>query len=75
MENIGKGVGNLPALGEVGLNVQMVVAGEQVVKDETIDPLRICIQPHSRIKVGGTALNHHHQGRRIRLRRTSQREE
>ena len=61
MKNIGERVGNLPALGQAGGNVEVVTAREQVVEDQIVDAFRLRVEPHTRVEIGGTRFNDHDQ--------------
>src|ERR1700722_16823212 len=61
MKYVGKGIGNLPALGQSGRNIQVVAAREQVVKNQAVNPLGLRVYPHPWIKIGRARLNDHHQ--------------
>ena len=61
MEDVGKRIGNLPTLGQSRLNVEVLVARQQRVEDKLVNALRLRIEAHPRIKVGGTALDNHYQ--------------
>ena len=62
MEDIGQRIGNIPAFGQAGGDVEMVVAGQQVVEDEVVDALGLRVQADAGIEVGRAALDDHHQG-------------
>ena len=62
VEDIGQRIGNVPALGQAGGDIEVVAAGQQVVEDEVVDALRLRVQTDARIEVGGAALDDHHQG-------------
>jgi len=43
----------------------MLIALQQVVEDQSVNPRRLRVQPDARIEIGWTALNDHHQCFRI----------
>src|SRR5579862_9463429 len=62
MKNISERVGNIPALGQTGSDVQIGATGQQVVEDQVVDTFGLSVQTHARIEVGWAALNDHDQG-------------
>ncbi len=67
MENVGERIGDLPAFGQTGADIEMRVAGEQVVEDKIVDAFRLSVQTHAGIEVGGAALNDHDHGIGVRF--------
>jgi len=61
VEDVGQGVGHLPALGQAGLQLEVLVAGEQAVKEQLIDALRLGVGADPRIEVRRAALDDHDQ--------------
>ena len=61
MKNVGQRIGNLPALGQSGLNVEVLVARQQRVEEEFVDALRLPVDAHARIEIRGAALDDHDQ--------------
>src|ERR1051326_3430957 len=59
VEHISQWIGNVPAIGQLRLNIQMFVAGEQVIKDQVVNPLGLSIQSNPRIEVGWAIFNQH----------------
>ena len=44
-----------------GLNVQMLIAGQQIVEEQFINPLGLRIEPHPWIEIGRAVLDDHHE--------------
>ena len=65
MEDVGQRVGKLPALGQAGLQLEVLVAGEQAVEEQLVDAFRLRVGPDARVEVGGAALDDHHQRLRV----------
>ena len=61
VEDVGQRIGNLPALGQPGLHVEMLIASEQRVEEKLVNALRLRVDPNSRIEIRRTALNNHDQ--------------
>ena len=68
MKNIGTRIGYVPAHCQLRLYVQVLIARQQIIKQQTVDALRLRIQPNSRIQIRRAALDNHDQRVRIRLR-------
>ena len=69
VEDIGAGVGDLPAFGESWSDVQVFVAGEEVVEDQVVDAFGIGVDPDAGIEVGGAAFDDHYKGFKVGRRR------
>jgi hypothetical protein len=67
MEDIGSRIRNLPPLGQPRLNIEVIIAGEQIIEEQVVNAFGLRIQSHARIEIRGTALNNHHQGFRVRF--------
>ena len=61
MKNVGQRIGNVPAFGQAGRDVQVGVAGEQVVEDEVVNALGLRVEANARIEVRRAALDDHDQ--------------
>src|SRR5579871_398110 len=61
MKNIRERVWCFTVLGKTWLNIQMIVASEQSVKDKFINSLGLRVESHTRVKVRRAAFNHHDQ--------------
>src|SRR5271156_1822945 len=61
MKNVGEGIGNLPAFGQAGGDIQIIAAGKEVVENQIVDALRLPVEADSRIKVGGARFDQHHE--------------
>jgi hypothetical protein len=68
MEDIRQRLGNVPALRDPGMQIEMFVAVEKGVKEQLAYAFGLGINAHARIKVRGTALDNHHQRICRRLR-------
>jgi hypothetical protein len=60
MKNVSPRIGNLPTLGEARLDAQVLVSGEQVIKNEVINALGIRVESDPWIEVGRVVFNDHH---------------
>jgi len=67
VEDISSRIRYLPAFGQPGLNVEVIIAREQIVEEQVVNAFGIRVQPHSGIEIGGAALNDHHQSFGISL--------
>ncbi len=45
MKNISARIGNLPAFGQSGRDVEMIIASQQIVEDQVVNPFRLRIEP------------------------------
>ena len=61
MKDVGERIGNLPALGQSGRDIQIVAAREQVVEDQIVDALRLRVDSHARIEIRRARFDQHHQ--------------
>ena len=61
VKDVGLRIGNLPAVGQPGLQVEMVVATNQRVEEQLVDAFRLGVHANPRIEVGGAALDDHDQ--------------
>ena len=61
VENVGQGIGNLPALRQRRRHVQMIIAIQEVIEDQRVDAFGVRVDPDPGIEIRGTALNNHHQ--------------
>src|SRR5262249_19526777 len=61
VKHVGFWIGNFPAFCQPGLDIQVLVAIEQIVEDELVDAFRKCINPHARVEIRGAALDDHDQ--------------
>ena len=61
MEDVGARVGHVPLLGQPRLDVEMLITMHQRIEDQLINALRLGVGADTRIKIGGTKLNDHHQ--------------
>ncbi len=59
MKNVSQRIGNLPAIGESGCNIQIVSAGKQIVEDQVVDALRLRIEADARIQICGAGFDDH----------------
>ncbi len=75
MEDVGERIRNLPALRQSRRHIQILSARQQIVEDQVINPFRLRVDSHPRVKIRGTRLNNHDQRIGIRLCRTGQRRE
>ena len=48
VKDVGEGIGNFPAFGEAGGDIQVVAAGEQVVEDQIVDALGLRVDSDAR---------------------------
>ncbi len=62
MEDIGQRIGNLPALGQHRLQIEVLIAAEKRIEDQHINALGLRVQPHARIEIRWAALDDHDQG-------------
>ena len=65
VEYVGQRIGNLPALRERWRHVQMLIAIKEIIEHQRVDALGPPVDPNSRIKIGGAALDNHHQRVRV----------
>src|SRR5215475_2606967 len=72
MENVGQGVGSLPAIRQTGFYIEMFIALEQVIEQQAVNAFRLGVNPDTRIQIGWAAFDDHHQGVGVRLRRARQ---
>ena len=72
MKDVCLGIGNLPALCESRFYAQVLVTGEKIIEQQSIDTFGLRIESYARIKVCGTRLDNHHQSAGIRLARARQ---
>ena len=68
VEDVSQRIGNLPTFSKRG-HVQVIVAGEQVVEDQVVDPLRLSVEADAGIEVGRAAFDDHDQGVGVGLAR------
>ena len=59
MKDVGERIGNLPALGQPRLQLEVIVAPQQSFEDQLADALRLGIGPDARIEVERRALDQH----------------
>ena len=64
MKEIGKRIGRLPARGEPGFQVEVLVLVHQAVEDQAADMFRLRVDADAWIEAGGAALDQH--GDRLR---------
>src|SRR6185437_11814225 len=57
MKDVGEGVGDLPACGEIGIDAEMVVALYERVEDEGVDALGLGVGADARVEAVGAALD------------------
>ena len=74
MKNIGERIGNFPALGEPGRDIEIIAAREQIIEDQIVDALRLRIDSDSRVEIRGARFDHHHQRVGIGLVRAGEQE-
>jgi hypothetical protein len=67
MESVSERIGGLPTFGQTWRDVQVRIAGEQVIEDKVVNTLRLRIQTNPRIEIRRAALDDHHQRVGIRL--------
>ena len=60
VEDVSERVWDVPLFGQAGLNIEVFVTCEQIVKDQIINSFRLSINANSRIEIRGTALNDHY---------------
>jgi len=60
MEDVGKGIRDLPAFRQRWLHVQMLVAIKEIIEDQRVDTFGPRVDPHTRVEIGRAALNNHH---------------
>ena len=76
VEDVSERIGNLPALRQSRLDVEMVVARQQRVEEKFVNALGLPVDAHSRVQIRGAALNNHDQRVGVgRLRAGEKREE
>ena len=75
MKDVGQRIGNFPAVGQRRLQIKVIVPAHQRVEQQLADALRLRIYTHARIKIGGAALDDHHQRVGIGLARAAEEEE
>ena len=61
VKNVGERVGDLPALRQIGDDIQVITASQQAVKDQAVDTRRLCVKTDPGIKIGWARLDDHHQ--------------
>src|SRR5579859_1984002 len=71
VEDISQPIGDLIALGQHGLQVKVLVAAKERVKDQHVNALGLRVNAGTRIEVCRAALDDHHQGARVGTSRTS----
>jgi len=65
MKDVGEWVGNLPALRQAGLQVEMRIAPEEGIEEQHVDAFGLAIGSNARVEIGRAALDDHDQGARI----------
>ena len=60
MKDIRAWIRDLPTFGEPRFDTEVLVALQQVIEDQVVDSLRRSVNAHSRIQIGGAALDDHH---------------
>jgi hypothetical protein len=68
MEYVRERIRNVPPLSQPGLNIEVLVAGKEIIKKQTVNALRLGVQAHSRIEIRRATLDDHGQGASVRLR-------
>ena len=66
MEDVSERVRDLPALGEAGLQIEMLVTLEERIEEQHVNALGKAIGTNAGIEVGRAALDDHDQGVAIR---------
>src|SRR5215469_10713394 len=66
VKDVSPGIGDLPALREFRLHVEVLVTSQEIVEDQLIDALGLAIESHARIEVCGAGFDDHDQGVGIR---------
>ena len=61
VEDISHGIENLPALGQAGDQVEVLVAVDQAVEEQGVDALGLRVGAHARIEIRRARLDDHHQ--------------
>ena len=61
VKDVGQRIQNLPALGQPGLNIEVLVTRQQRVEEEFVDALRLPVDSDARVEIGRAAFDDHHQ--------------
>jgi hypothetical protein len=72
VKNIGERIGNFPALGQRGPDVEVLVTIEKVIKDEAIDALGVRVKADAGIEIRRTAFDDHDERVGIGVARAGQ---
>src|SRR5260370_28776677 len=67
VKDVGLRVGNLPTLGQHGLQIEVLITTEEGVIEQHTNALRLRVQPYARVEVGWAVLDNHYQRVGIRL--------
>src|SRR5689334_4870257 len=68
MENVGKGIANLPAFCYPGLQIEVPVFAHQGIEEQLVDALRLCISANARIEIRRAGFDEQHDCCRVRTR-------
>jgi hypothetical protein len=61
VKNISERIRHLPAFRQARLNIQVLIASKQRIKEKLADALRLRVETHSRVEIRGAALDDHDQ--------------
>src|ERR1051326_6452741 len=69
VKDVGERIGNVPAGGDSRRSIEVFIARKEIIEDESVNSLGLCVEANPRVKIGGTAFDDHHQRVGIRILR------
>ena len=75
VEDVGERIGDFPAFGESGRDVEMIVAIQQSVENKFVNSLGLRVDAYARIEIGGAALDDHDERVGVGRLRTGEKRE